>query len=545
MSVSSSETESLNPASPAPNTPALSSPEIQSLSIRDVADEDRELAGKIKAEANKAFTGHNFTAAVKLYSEAIQLNPADATLWSNRAAARTKLEEYGFALADASKAIDINPKYAKAYYRRATCYLQLTKPQMAVLDFKKVLALEPRNDTVRAQLTATQKLVRKIEFEKAIETEEEKNAVERCLEIIGEGGCEVESDYTGPKMQKSEDGKFTITQGFVTQMIDWFKEGKKIPRRFAWEIILGAYAQFTKEESLVQISLGEGETCDVIGDVHGQFYDLLHLYSLTGVPKADHYLLMNGDLVDRGSWSIEVILIAFAYKWLYPNRMFINRGNHEAKEMNRTYGFEGEAKHKHGEQTYKLFAHVFTTMPLATLVSATEKPRNVDSKTILSPEGFKRYFIVHGGLFSKDNVTLDDVRKIPRIGRQPGQEGLMCQLCELLWTDPQEAPGRGPSKRGVGISFGPDVTRAWCTLNGVTGIIRSHEVRPDGYAIEHEGLCTTVFSAPNYVDQVGNKGAYIRIDASGDLRYTQFEAQPHPPMKPMAYAIGGLANLVM
>lgn len=34
--------------------------------------------------------------------------------------------------------------------------------------------------------------------------------------------------------------------------------------------------------------------------------------------------------------------------------MFINRGNHEAKDMNRTYGFEGEAKHKHGEQTYKV-----------------------------------------------------------------------------------------------------------------------------------------------------------------------------------------------
>lgn len=34
--------------------------------------------------------------------------------------------------------------------------------------------------------------------------------------------------------------------------------------------------------------------------------------------------------------------------------MFINRGNHEAKEMNRTYGFEGEAKHKHGEQSYKV-----------------------------------------------------------------------------------------------------------------------------------------------------------------------------------------------
>lgn len=46
----------------------------------------------------------------------------------------------------------------------------------------------------------------------------------------------------------------------------------------------------------------------------GQFYDVLHLYSLTGPPSEKHYLLMNGDLVDRGSWSIEVILLAFAYK---------------------------------------------------------------------------------------------------------------------------------------------------------------------------------------------------------------------------------------
>lgn len=82
---------------------------------------------------------------------------------------------------------------------------------------------------------------------------------------------------------------------------------------------------------------------------------------------------MNGDLVDRGSWSIEVILTAFAWKCesstlidpqtsrtnmlsagLCPHRIFINRGNHETKDMNRTYGFEGEARHKHGEQTYKV-----------------------------------------------------------------------------------------------------------------------------------------------------------------------------------------------
>lgn len=47
-------------------------------------------------------------------------------------------------------------------------------------------------------------------------------------------------------------------------------------------------------------------------------------------------------------------MLTSARAGLYPRRMFINRGNHEAKEMNRTYGFEGEAKHKYGEQTYKV-----------------------------------------------------------------------------------------------------------------------------------------------------------------------------------------------
>jgi len=77
---------------------------------------------------------------------------------------------------------------------------------------------------------------------------------------------------------------------------------------------------------------------------------------------------------------------------------------------------------------------------------------------------------------------------------------------QLLWTDPQEQTGRGPSKRGVGLGFGPDVTKRWCELNKVTAVIRSHEVRADGYAVEHDGLCITVFSCPNYCDNVGNKG---------------------------------------
>jgi len=60
----------------------------------------------------------------------------------------------------------LDPRYVKAYYRRATCYMQILKPQSAILDFKKILTLEPKNESVRTQMVATQKLIRKIEFEK-------------------------------------------------------------------------------------------------------------------------------------------------------------------------------------------------------------------------------------------------------------------------------------------------------------------------------------------------------------------------------------------
>ncbi|KAG5638877.1 hypothetical protein H0H81_009180 [Sphagnurus paluster] len=438
MSDASSPSPSASPASSTSTLPSsVPSPEFKNLSLSavEVSEEDKAEALRLKAEANKAFTGHDFPLAARLYSESIEKNPTEPTVWCNRAYARMKLEEYGYALTDATQAIQLDPRYVKAYYRRATCYMQILKPQSAVSDLKKILTLEPKNESVRAQLLATQKLIRKIEFEKAIEVEGEKSPVERCYEIIAEGGCDVDKTYAGPQLTL-EDGKYKITHAFIKAMIEWFKDGKTLPKRYVWEIVLGAHEHFAKTDSLVEVELADGVTCDVIGDVHGQFYDMLHLFSLTGEPSEKHYLLMNGDLVDRGSWSIEVILTAFAFKWLYPNYMFINRGNHEAKDMNRTYGFEGEAKHKHGEQSYKganperqLFAHVFTALPLATLVSATKAPIKAGKPDpILSPQGLKRYFVVHGGLFSKDGVTLDDIRKIERIGRQPGQEGLMCEV---------------------------------------------------------------------------------------------------------------------
>lgn len=59
-------------------------------------------------------------------------------------------------------------------------------------------------------------------------------------------------------------------------------------------------------------------------------------------------------------------------------------------------------------------------------------------------------------------------------------------MCELLWSDPQPGAGRAPSKRGVGVAFGPDVTRAFLEQNGLDLLVRSHEVR------SYRGLCLII-----------------------------------------------------
>ncbi|KAA1115502.1 hypothetical protein PGT21_036917 [Puccinia graminis f. sp. tritici] len=449
---------------------------------------------------------------------------------------------------DTSKAIELDPKYVKAYFRRATAQLSIMKPQLAIKDFKKCMSLDPGNAAAKVQLDATTKLVRRLDFEKAIASEDEEATSKRIQKLISEGACELDSSYTGPMLEKTGNG-WKPSLKFIEEMLEWFKAGKTLPKRWIYEIILGCYEILKKEASLTEYTIPKGETCDVIGDTHGQFFDVLHLLSLTGLPSETHALVFNGDFVDRGSWSTEVVLTVFALKWYMPHKVFLNRGNHETADMNKVYGFEGETKKKYSELCYKLFEEVFCALPLCCLVTASQQPEStlvskIPAKPFFDPQGRKRFFIVHGGLFSKDEVTFDELRKIPRmVKKQPGSEGLMM---ECLWTDPQDAPGRGPSKRGVGLGFGPDITENWCRHSGVTAVIRSHEVRDAGYSIEHDGRCITVFSAPNYVDQVGNQGGFVRINEHGTLEFTSYKHQPHPNIKPMAYAGGfmGLGGMI-
>ncbi|KAL8600494.1 Serine/threonine-protein phosphatase 5 [Nucella lapillus] len=471
-----------------------------------VSEEDKTKAEELKEKANEFFKKEDYNQAINHYSDAIDCNPTVAAYYGNRSFAYLRTECFGYALSDADKALSLDKSYLKAYYRRASANMALGKYKDALKDFRYVVTIRPSDKDANARYSECDKVVKRVAFERAIASDDSKSISDQ----INIESMTIEDDYSGPQL---EDGK--VTEKFVKDLMQTFKDQKGLHKKYAYKILLDVKAYFQSQTSLVQIEVKDGEKFTVCGDIHGQYYDLLNIFEINGLPSQTNPYLFNGDFVDRGSFSVECIFTLFSLKLLYPNHFFMARGNHESENMNQMYGFEGEVRSKFSVQMVGLFTEVFNWLPLAHCIN-------------------NKVLVMHGGLSNDHTVVLDDITKVER-NRQPPESGIMC---DLLWSDPQMLPGTSPSKRGVGVQFGPNVTSDFLEKNGLSYIIRSHEVKDKGYEVSHDGKCVTVFSAPNYCDTMGNQGAFITLTGGTDLKpkFTSYDAVPHPKVKPMAYA---------
>jgi stress-induced-phosphoprotein 1 len=107
--------------------------------------ENPELAEKAKQEGNEFFKKADYPAAIDKYSEAIKRQPNNPFLYSNRAAAYSKLAEMPSALADCDRALEIDPNFIKAYTRKGYCHFIMKEYHKALENYQKALNIDPNN----------------------------------------------------------------------------------------------------------------------------------------------------------------------------------------------------------------------------------------------------------------------------------------------------------------------------------------------------------------------------------------------------------------
>jgi serine/threonine-protein phosphatase 2B catalytic subunit len=286
------------------------------------------------------------------------------------------------------------------------------------------------------------------------------------------------------------------------------------------DLIKKASTLFEAEPNLLKLS----DPITVVGDIHGQYFDLVKLFEVGGSPGEVQYIFL-GDYVDRGSFSIEVVSMLYAIKIKHPKRVRMLRGNHECRQMTSFFNFREECEYKYDINVYNAVMDSFDTLPLAATING-------------------KFLCVHGGL-SPELPNLKAINGVNRF-QEPPREGL---LCDLIWSDPLETPegqqekpkgksGKTPpfihnEVRGCSYFYSFEGAAKFLQKNSLLSIIRAHEAQLEGYKMHKTNPATgfpsviTIFSAPNYCDCYNNKAAILKFDNS-TLNILQFNCSPHP-----------------
>lgn len=236
-------------------------------------------------------------------------------------------------------------------------------------------------------------------------------------------------------------------------------------------------SKLKKQRLLHMIDSG---TILVVGDIHGDYLQLRKAFHYFDENKLD-YILLNGDLVDRGPEMIECLEYVMSRQILDPERIIFLRGNHELKSINEMYGFRGYCTGVYGSSIYEKFTKAFQQLPIAALIGDWA-------------------FICHGGI-PNGPLSLREMR----IALKP-KEPETGSYAQLLWNDPDPAiEDFEPSIRGRAYyRFGKKAFDNFMDHYGLKYVIRSHQAFPEGYRWFFDNRLLSVFSS--------NAGPYMNID---------------------------------
>lgn len=319
-------------------------------------------------------------------------------------------------------------------------------------------------------------------------------------------------ENTNPDTIKIEEGyrglriKLPMKAEHIVKITEYFKCRRRLHAKYVLTIIHGARKLLKYKPNINFASSVHSKQITICGDLHGKLEDLLTIFYKNGLPSKDSPYIFNGDFVDRGSQSVEVLMLLLSCFIVWPDAVFLNRGNHEDFSMNIRYGFLKEVmvKYKtHAAKILRAAEDLYAWLPLATIID-------------------NKIFVVHGGV--SDNTNLKDIAAIDRhkfltVLRPPVTEGQLAyeplewkQIVDLLWSDPRTQPGCCHNGyRGGGCFFGPEITESFLERHQLQLLVRSHQCKADGYEYTHDKKVLTVFSASNYYDLGSNRGAYVKL----------------------------------
>ncbi|NWR62538.1 PPE1 phosphatase, partial [Bucorvus abyssinicus] len=370
-------------------------------------------------------------------------------------------------------------------------------------------------------------------------------------QVVDEGLCltefekkiDVPDSYYGPRLS------FPLTVDDANALLHAFRNDQLLHARYVLQLLCETRRVLKKMPNITYLSTSYSKEITVCGDLHGNLDDLLLIFYKNGLPSEQNPYVFNGDFVDRGKNSMEILILLFAFLLIYPNDLHLNRGNHEDYVMNLRYGFTKEVSKKykdHGKQILCLLRDVFSWLPLATII---------DSKVL----------ILHGGI--SDTTDLDFLNALERnklkslmrppksvSDRQdqvkervpttkPSKHTAKQNILDILWSDPRSQKGCIPNKRrGGGCYFGPDVTAKLFERYNLKMLIRSHEFKPEGYEISHDGKVITIFSASNYYEEGSNRGAYIKLNPELIPRFVQYQVSKYTRRQRLQERVGTIES---
>ncbi|XP_038560676.1 serine/threonine-protein phosphatase with EF-hands 2 [Micropterus salmoides] len=201
---------------------------------------------------------------------------------------------------------------------------------------------------------------------------------------------EVPEIYSGPHLT------FPLTVEQAVGLVEAFRNKKQLHSRYLLQLLLETWKRLRMLPNINRISTCHSKEITICGDLHGQLEDLLLIFYKNGMPSLEKPYLFNGDFVDRGKDSIEILIILFSFMLVYPSDVYLNRGNHEDYIVNLRYGFTKEVltKYKmHGKRILKLLQKIFSWLPLATVID-------------------QKVFVLHGGI--SDTTDLSVLTRVDR-----------------------------------------------------------------------------------------------------------------------------------